>query len=129
MNILLVFFAIPVAVIILSIILETYMKNSLKVAGIFFSIFIVFAIYLGGTAEYIVAALVYTLLSFASAFLIDIFSGRRCFRRENYYYPERQRRIEEPEFEVPVSSNDELTNLNTDFETTNPYTNCYRRYR
>ena len=64
MNTLLVFFAIPIAIIILSVILETFIKYPIKVAGIFFAIFLVVAFALGGTAELIVLAIAYTILSF-----------------------------------------------------------------
>ena len=70
LNILLVFFAIPLATIILSAILETFINSPLKVVGIFFSIFIVVAFALGGTAELILAALVYTIISFLTALII-----------------------------------------------------------
>lgn len=129
MNILLFFFAIPIAVIILSVILETYMRSPLKVAGIFFSIFLVLAFYLGGTAEYIVAALIYTALSFITAYLTELILSRRCFRRETFsnIYREETRRNPEPEFELPA--NDELTSFNTGFDNGNNFNNCYRRYR
>ena len=45
MNILLIFFAIPLAVIILSAILESLINCPFKVAGIFFAIFIVGTVY------------------------------------------------------------------------------------
>lgn len=129
MNILLFFFAIPIAVIILSVILETYMRSPLKVAGIFFSFFLVLAFYLGGSAEYIVAALVYTAISFISAYLTKFILSRRCFRPDAFpnFYREDARRIPESEFELP--STNELTNFNTDFDNGNTCNNCYRRYR
>lgn len=129
MNILLFFFAIPIAIIILSVILETYMRCPLKVAGIFFSIFLVLAFYLGGTAEYIVAALVYTGLSFISAYLTALILSRKCFRQETcpHFYREDTRRMPESEFELPTTS--ELTSFNTDFDAGNNCNNCYRRYR
>ena len=52
MNVLLIFFAIPVAIIILSIILEKYLNCPLSVAGIFFSILLVVVFYLGITATH-----------------------------------------------------------------------------
>lgn len=76
MNILLIFFAIPVAVIILSIILERYMKCPLSVAGIFFSVFLVVAFSLGAIIEYIVATFVYIIISFLTAFLYEAISTR-----------------------------------------------------
>lgn len=76
MNILLIFFAIPLATIILASILETFIRCPIKVAGIFFSIFIVLAFALGGTAILIVAAIIYTILAFLSAFVTMIIQNR-----------------------------------------------------
>jgi len=78
MNILLVFFAIPLAVIILSIILESFINCPFKTSGIFFAIFIVLAFALGGTAELIVATIIYTLISFVSAVITRFVINRRC---------------------------------------------------
>ena len=77
MNILLIFFAIPLATIILSIILQTLICCPFKVAGIAFSIFIVLAFVFGGTAALIVAAIVYTILSLISAVITMIIQNRR----------------------------------------------------
>ena len=76
MNILLIFFAIPLATIILSIIFQTLINCPLKVAGIAFSIFLIVAFALGGTAPLIVAAIIYTILSFLSAFFIMLVQQR-----------------------------------------------------
>lgn len=81
MNILLFFFAIPVAVIILSAIFETFINSPVKVAGIFFSIFLVLAFLLGGTPELIVAAIVYTIISFITAYIVKIINRNYCNRR------------------------------------------------
>ena len=78
MNVLLIFFAIPLAVIILSAILESFINCPFKVAGIFFAIFIVLAFGFGGTAELIVAAIVYTFISFITAVIIRYVINRRC---------------------------------------------------
>ena len=83
MIILLIFFAIPLAVVILSAILESFINCPFKVAGIFFSIFIVLAFAFGGTAELIVAAIVYTLISFITAVIIRYIINRRCNCCEN----------------------------------------------
>ncbi len=77
MNILLIFFAIPVATIILSAILETLIHCPYKVAGIFFSIFLVVAAALGITIELFFAVVIYTIISFITAFLVKIFKNRR----------------------------------------------------
>lgn len=80
MNILLIFFAIPLAVIILSAILETFIHCPFKVAGIFFAIFIVVAFALGGTAILIVAAIIYTLIAFITAAIVRLLINRMCNR-------------------------------------------------
>lgn len=76
MNILLIFFAIPLATIILSSILETLIRCPFKVAGIAFSIFIIVAFALGGSAELIIAAIVYTIISLLTAFITMIIQNR-----------------------------------------------------
>lgn len=78
MNVLLIFFAIPLAVIILSAILESFINCPFKVAGIFFAIFIVLAFAFGGTATLIVAAIVYTIISYITAVIIRFIINRRC---------------------------------------------------
>ena len=83
MNVLLIFFAIPLAVIILSAILESFINCPFKVAGIFFSIFIVVAFALGGTAELLVASIVYTIISFITAVIIRFIINRRCCCQRN----------------------------------------------
>ncbi len=77
MNNLLIFFAIPVATIILSIILETLIKCPFKVAGIAFSIFLITAFALGGTVEWLVLAIAYTIISFISAYLTYMFENKQ----------------------------------------------------
>lgn len=89
MNILLFFFAIPIATIILSAIFETFINSPVKVAGIFFSIFLVIAFILGGTAELIVGAIIYTIISFVTAYIVKIITNKnnctiRCERRNDY---------------------------------------------
>lgn len=78
MNTLLIFFAIPLATIILSAILETFINSPIKIAGIFFSIFIVVAFALGGSAELILAALVYTIISFITALITSFIINNIC---------------------------------------------------
>lgn len=73
---LLIFFAIPVAVIILSAIFETFINCPIKIAGIVFSIFLIVAFALGGTAELIIATIIYTILAFITAFIVMIIQNR-----------------------------------------------------
>lgn len=70
MNNLLIYFALPVATIILSAIFETLINCPFKVAGIAFSIYLVVAFALGGDAIYIVATIVYTIISLVTAFIV-----------------------------------------------------------
>lgn len=156
MNTLLVFFAIPIAVIILSVILETFIKNPIKVAGIFFAIFLVVAFALGGTAELIVLAIVYTILSFISAYLTSMICCRRrycpvereCCQAERNNFCNNNVRVAERVIAEPVirnvyTENIEENNFTNAFNDDNGFTNnlnsnnsvntnnnCpYRRYR
>lgn len=85
MNNLLFFFAIPVATIILSIILETLIKCPYKVCGIFFSVFLVVLIgFFSSSAEYILAAMIYSIISFVFAYITMIVQNNiENRRREN----------------------------------------------
>lgn len=67
-NILLLFFAIPIAIIILSIIFETLIHCPIKVAGITFSILLIvtFAI---GDETLLIFTILYTILSFIVAWI------------------------------------------------------------
>lgn len=88
MNVLLVFFAIPLAIIILSVIFERYLRCPLAVAGIFFSIGLVVTFALGAMIEYIVATIVYTILSFVVA-LITNYIRRRCMENRQIFICQR----------------------------------------
>lgn len=73
MNTLLVFFALPLATIILSGIFETFINCPFKVAGIAFSIYLITAFALGGTIELIVGTIVYTIIALITALLVNFF--------------------------------------------------------
>lgn len=73
---LLIFFAIPVATIILSAIFQTFICSPIKVAGIAFAIFLIIAFALGGTAELIIAAIIYTIISLITAFIVMLIQNR-----------------------------------------------------
>ena len=70
MNTLLIFFALPLATIILAGIFETFINCPFKVAGIAFAIYLIVAFALGGTIELIVAAIVYTILALITALIV-----------------------------------------------------------
>ena len=70
MNILLIFFAFPIAVIIISIILQKILDNPIAVAAAIFAFFIVitFAFF---DETFLIATLVYSILAFITAFLVS----------------------------------------------------------
>lgn len=70
MNNLLIFFALPIATIILAGIFQTIIQCPFKIAGIAFAIYLIVAFALGGTAELIVAAIVYTILALLTALFV-----------------------------------------------------------
>ena len=84
MNTLLIFFALPIAVIIISIALQKIFKCPFLVAGIIFAIFLIvtFAV---GNLNFLVATIAYTILAFITAVLTNIICRilRELDRREN----------------------------------------------
>lgn len=72
MNLLLIFFAFPIAVIIISLILQKLLKNPVLVAAFIFAIFIVitFAFF---NEIFLIATFAYTILAFITAFLVSRF--------------------------------------------------------
>ncbi len=74
---LLIYFAIPLAVIILSAIFETFINCPIKIAGIVFSILLVVAFASFGS-EFLVAVIIYTILSYITAFIINRYNRREC---------------------------------------------------
>ena len=83
MNLLLLFFALPIAVIIVSIALQKILKCPFLVASIIFAIFLVVTFVIGNLI-YLVATIAYTILSFITAVLTKIICRilRELDRRE-----------------------------------------------
>lgn len=71
MNNLLIFFALPVAVIIISIALQKVLKCPALVASIIFSIFLIVTFVIDNII-FLIATIVYTILSFITAYLICV---------------------------------------------------------
>ena len=69
MNTLLIFFALPIAVIIFSVILQKLFRCPFIVASIIFAIFLIVAVIIG-TFEAVIAAIAYTLLSLLTAYIV-----------------------------------------------------------
>lgn len=68
MNTLLIFFALPVATVILAIVLQKMLKNPLLVAATFFAIYLIvtFAVF---DSSFLVFAILYTILAYVTAVL------------------------------------------------------------
>lgn len=90
MNTLLIFFALPIAIIIISIALQKIFKCPFLVAGIIFAIFLIvtFAI---GNLNYLVATIAYTILAFITAILTNIIC--RILRELNRREEEQEGRV------------------------------------
>ena len=83
MNTLLIFFALPIAIIIISIALQKIFKCPFLVAGIIFAIFLIVTFTIGNL-NYLVATRAYTILAFITAILTNIICRihRELDRRE-----------------------------------------------
>lgn len=82
MNTLLIFFALPIAVIVISIALQKILKNPLLVAAIIFSIFLIVT-FIVNNLNFLVAAIIYTIISFITAFVTYIICRFLNTYREN----------------------------------------------
>ena len=88
MTNLLIFFALPIATIIISIALQKIFKCPFLVAAIIFAIFLVVTFILGNLI-YLVATIAYTILAFITAVLTNIL--RELDRREESHCCSRER--------------------------------------
>lgn len=70
MNLLLIFFAIPLAVVILSVILEKAIKSPITVAAITFAILVVVT-FAAFDINFLVLAIIYTILSYITAAITE----------------------------------------------------------
>ena len=75
-NILLLFFALPIATIIISIALQKVLDNPLLVAAIIFAIFLVVT-FIIGDLNLLIATIVYTILSFLTATIVNYIDENR----------------------------------------------------
>ena len=80
MNILLIFFALPIAVIIISIALQKILKCPALVAAIIFAIFLIVTFIISDLI-FLVATIIYTIISFITAYIV--FFICRFLRRRN----------------------------------------------
>lgn len=70
MNTLLIYFAFPIAVIIISIILQKLLRNPALVAAFIFAVFLIVT-FAAFDETFLIATLAYTILSFITAFLVS----------------------------------------------------------
>lgn len=77
MNMLLILFALPVAVIIVSIALQKILDNPALVASIIFSVFLV-TTFVVGNLNLLVATIIYTIISFVTAVLVNYIRNNNC---------------------------------------------------
>ena len=80
MNTLLLFFALPVATIILAVVLEKIIRCPVLTAATFFAIFLIVA-FVAFDATFLIFVIVYTILAFIAAVISEFFF-RRC-REDN----------------------------------------------
>lgn len=81
MDTLLIFFAFPIAVIIISAILEKLLKNPIAVAAFIFAIFLIVT-FAAFDETFLIATLVYTIIAFITALIVHILK-RRCDNEHN----------------------------------------------
>ena len=71
MNVLLIFFALPVATVILAIVLQKILKNPLLVAATFFAIYLIVT-FAAFDISFLVYAILYTILAYVTAVLTKL---------------------------------------------------------
>lgn len=86
MDLILLFFALPLATIILAIVLEKILKCPILVAATFFAIFLVLTFAVFGS-DFLIFAIIYTILAYIAAaitrFICNTFCGNGVFRNIN----------------------------------------------
>lgn len=104
MNILLLFFALPVATIILAIVVEKILRCPVLTAATFFAIFLIvaFAVF---DAFFLVFVIAYTIIAFITAVIAEFFFNR-CRRREKKHCNCREKDDEENDDERDEANNE-----------------------
>ena len=125
MNVLLLFFALPLATIIISIALQKILKSPALVAGIIFSIFLIvtFAI---GNLNFLIATIIYTLISYITAVLVNLICRllqriERCKRGNSYNCCENNNELLTISSTCQNGTNNDLLTINTNQQNSN---NC-----
>jgi len=149
MNLLLLFFALPIATIILAIVIEKILRCPILTAATFFAIYLIIAFTIFD-ASFLVFVIVYTTLAFIAALLAEFFfrrcecnQGRRCgirwcsCRQENNVITLSEQDITRIANELQnrqnattnCNCNNDIATVNVTNQTTGGRTNwcCYRR--
>lgn len=86
MNTILLFFALPIATIILAVVLEKILRCPILTALTFFAIYLIVT-FVAFDATFLVFAIAYTILAFIAAYLAELFFNRcSCPCRKNNCY-------------------------------------------
>lgn len=120
MNILLIFFAIPIAVIIFSIALQKILKCPILVAAIIFAVFLIitFAVF---DATFLVFTIIYTIIAFITAFIVKIICNLINKKHNNISCSCLEERLEES------NTNSENVNTISNSRQMGTFCGCYRR--
>lgn len=82
MNLLLIFFALPLATIVFSIALQKILDNPILVASIIFSIFLIVT-FVVGDLNLLIATIIYTIISFITAIIVRYIDENNDANNEN----------------------------------------------
>ena len=82
MNLLLIFFALPLATIVFSIALQRILDNPILVASIIFSIFLIVT-FVVGDLNLLIATIIYTIISFLTAIIVKYIDENNNENNEN----------------------------------------------
>ena len=82
MNLLLIFFALPLATIVFSIALQKIIDNPILVASIIFSIFLIVT-FVVGDLNLLIATIIYTIISFLTAIIVKYIDENNNENNEN----------------------------------------------
>lgn len=72
MNVLLIFFALPIATIILAVVLQKILKCPLLVAATFFAIYLIIAFIISPTGTLLIYVILYSILAYVTAILTNL---------------------------------------------------------
>ena len=128
MNILLFFFSIPIAIIIISIALERLLDCPILVAAITFAVLLVVATILGSTA-FLIAVIIYTIISFLAAWISNYICRwlrniRNCCNNNSNFYNNNGNNVLTVNGRVNIPEN---ANNNCNQNNTGTFYGCYRR--